>query len=65
MYDGQDLEYNPEMLEDLDFSYCLTIHKAQGTEYPCVIMPLLKEHYIMLRRNLLYTGITRAKEKSF
>ena len=63
MYDGQDLEYNPEMLEDLDFSYCLTIHKAQGAEYPCVIMPLLKEHYIMLRRNLLYTGITRAKEK--
>ena len=43
------------MLEDLEFSYCTTIHKSQGQEYPVIIVPLLKEHYIMLRRNLLYT----------
>jgi exodeoxyribonuclease V alpha subunit len=51
------------MMDDIDFSYCLTIHKSQGSEYPCVIIPLLMENYIMLRRNLLYTAITRAKEK--
>ena len=52
-----------EMLEDLEFSYCTTIHKSQGQEYPVIIVPLLKEHYIMLRRNLLYTAVTRAKSK--
>ena len=51
------------MLEDLEFSYCTTIHKSQGQEYPVIIVPLLKEHYIMLRRNLLYTAVTRAKAK--
>lgn len=63
LLDGQELKYSMDQMEDLDFSYCLTIHKSQGSEYPCVIMPILREHYIMLRRNLLYTGITRAKEK--
>ena len=43
--------------------YCTTIHKSQGQEYPVIIVPLLKEHYIMLRRNLLYTAVTRAKAK--
>ena len=43
--------------------YCTTIHKSQGQEYPVIIVPLLKEHYIMLRRNLLYTAVTRAKSK--
>ena len=51
------------MLEDLEFSYCTTIHKSQGQEYPVIIVPLLKEHYIMSRRNLLYTAVTRAKAK--
>ena len=55
--------YTQEMLEDLEFSYCTTIHKSQGQEYPVIIVPLLKEHYIMLRRNLLYTAVTRAKAK--
>ena len=40
----------------------LTIHKSQGSEYPCVIIPLHTQHFLMLRRNLLYTGITRGKE---
>ena len=45
----------------MDFSYAIKIHKSQGAEFPYVIIPLLKEHYIMLRRNLLYTAISRAK----
>ncbi len=63
LLDGRVFNYTLDMMEDTDFSYCLTIHKSQGSEYPTVIVPLLKEHYIMLRRNLLYTAITRAKEK--
>ena len=61
LLDGRTLQYTQEMLEDLEFSYCTTIHKSQGQEYPVIIVPLLKEHYIMLRRNLLYTAVTRAK----
>ena len=52
-----------EAMENVDLAYCITIHKSQGAEFPCVIIPLLKEHYIMLRRNLLYTAISRAKGK--
>lgn len=63
LLDGRELSYTQEMLEDLEFSYCTTIHKSQGQEYPVIIVPLLKEHYIMLRRNLLYTAVTRAKAK--
>ena len=43
-------------------AYASTIHKAQGSEYPVVIIPLLRSHYIMLQRNLLYTAVTRAKK---
>ena len=63
LLDGRELLYTLDMMEDTELSYCMTIHKSQGSEYPTVIVPLLKEHYIMLRRNLLYTAITRAKEK--
>ena len=63
LLDGRTIQYKQEMLEDLEFSYCTTIHKSQGQEYPVIIVPLLKEHYIMLRRNLLYTAVTRAKAK--
>ena len=63
LLDGRELSYTQEMLEDLEFSYCTTIHKSQGQEYPVIIVPLLKEHYIMLRQNLLYTAVTRAKAK--
>ena len=63
LLDGRELRYSKEMMEDVEFSYCLTIHKSQGQEYPVIIVPLLKEHYIMLRRNLLYTAVTRAKAK--
>ena len=63
LLDGREIQYNRDMLEDVDLAYAMSIHKSQGGEYPTVILPLLKEHYIMLRRNLLYTAVTRAKAK--
>lgn len=50
-------------LVDLDFAYATTVHKSIGTETAVILMPLLKAHAIMLYRNLLYTGITRARKK--
>ncbi|MCM1215579.1 MAG: ATP-dependent RecD-like DNA helicase [Lachnospiraceae bacterium] len=57
------LEYGMEDLANLDLAYAATIHKAMGSEYDVVLMPVLKAHYVMLYRNLLYTGITRAKKR--
>lgn len=54
--------YDMADLNELVLAYATTIHKAQGSEYPAVVIPLHTQHYIMLQRNLLYTGITRAKE---
>ncbi len=56
------VEYDMADLNELVLAYATTIHKAQGSEYPVVVIPLHTQHYIMLQRNLLYTGITRAKE---
>lgn len=63
LVDGRELLYTSDDMEYLDLSYCISIHKSQGAEFPTVIIPLLKEHYVMLRRNLLYTAISRAKSK--
>lgn len=52
-------------LADLELAYAISIHKSQGSEFPCIVMPLLKEHFILLQRNLLYTAITRGKRKVF
>lgn len=61
---GSDIvSYNYEELEELVLAYATTVHKSQGGEYPVVIAPVSTSHYIMLQRNLLYTAITRAKEK--
>ena len=49
-------------LDELVLAYATTIHKAQGSEYPVVVMPILMTHLVMLQRNLIYTGITRAKK---
>jgi exodeoxyribonuclease V alpha subunit len=57
------VDFKPENLEILTLAYASTIHKSQGSEYPVVIMPLCKQHFIMLQRNLIYTGITRARKK--
>lgn len=61
-FDGRSIEYDVTELDELVHAYATTIHKAQGSEYPIVVMPVLMNHYIMLQRNLIYTGITRAKK---
>ena len=61
-FDGREIEYDHTELDELVLAYATTIHKAQGSEYPIVVMPVTMSHYIMLQRNLIYTGITRAKK---
>lgn len=61
-FDDREVEYEVLELDELVLAYATTIHKAQGSEYPIVIMPFTFSHYVMLQRNLLYTGITRAKK---
>jgi len=61
--DGFEVEFALEQLELLQLAYASTIHKAQGSEFKLVIMGLCSQHYMMLQRNLLYTGMTRAREK--
>ena len=59
--DGRRLSYTADELDSLALAYAVTVHKAQGSEYPAVVLPLLRQHGRMLRRNLLYTAITRAR----
>ena len=61
-FDGTLVEYEVSELDELTLAYATTIHKSQGSEFPIVVMPLLMSHYVMLQRNLIYTGITRAKK---
>ena len=61
-FDQHVVEYESSELDELVHAYATTIHKAQGSEYPIVVMPVLMNHYVMLQRNLIYTGITRAKK---
>lgn len=60
-FDGRAVEYQFGELDELALAYAVSIHKSQGSEYPAVVIPLMMQHYMMLRRNLLYTGITRGK----
>ena len=60
LFDEREVEYDVSELDELVLAYAATIHKAQGSEYPIVVMPVLMNHHIMLQRNLIYTGITRA-----
>ncbi|MFY9826597.1 MAG: ATP-dependent RecD-like DNA helicase [Thermoanaerobaculia bacterium] len=59
--DGRQVVYDHGSLDELVLAYACTIHKSQGSEYPCVVIPLHSSHYVMLQRNLLYTALTRAK----
>lgn len=61
-FDDRDILYDVTELDELVHAYATTIHKAQGSEYPIVVMPVLMSHYVMLQRNLIYTGITRARK---
>ncbi len=60
-YDGRQVTYDADELDELTLGYAITVHKSQGSEYPAVILPMLTRHYVMLQRNLLYTAITRAR----
>lgn len=60
---GQEVFYLKDELKELQLAYCITIHKSQGGQAPIVIMPVSTSHYIMLAKNLIYTGMTRAEEK--
>src|SRR5271166_4548141 len=61
-FDGREVSYGFGELDELVLAYATTIHKSQGSEYPAVIIPVTTQHYTMLARNLLYTGVTRGKK---
>jgi exodeoxyribonuclease V alpha subunit len=61
-FDGRPVVYDFGELDELALAFALTIHKAQGSEYPAVVIPLHTQHFVMLQRNLLYTGVTRGKQ---
>ena len=60
-FDGRHVVYSSGELDELALAYATTIHKSQGSEYPAVVIPLATQHYPMLQRNLVYTGVTRGK----
>ncbi len=62
IFDNRAVEYDVTELDELVPAYAITIHKSQGSEYPVVVMPVMMTHFVMLQRNLIYTGITRAKK---
>jgi len=61
-YDGKAVTYEYPDLDEIVLAYAVSVHKSQGSEYPAVVIPVLTQHYMLLQRNLLYTGITRGKE---
>ncbi len=62
IFDNRAVEYDVTELDELVQAYAITIHKSQGSEYPVVVMPVMMTYFVMLQRNLIYTGITRAKK---
>ncbi|WP_163336188.1 AAA family ATPase [Desulfopila sp. IMCC35008] len=60
--DGREVQYQKDDIVELDLAYAITIHKSQGSEFKVVILPVLTQHFKMLYRNLIYTGLTRARE---
>ncbi len=61
-FDERTVLYDMGQLDELTLAYACSVHKAQGSEYPCVLIPLHTQHYVMLQRNLLYTALTRARK---
>ena len=60
-FDDRLINYSFDELDEVALAYACSIHKSQGSEYPCIIMPMFTEHFLMLKRNLLYTALTRAR----
>ncbi|HYA93638.1 MAG TPA: ATP-dependent RecD-like DNA helicase [Thermodesulfobacteriota bacterium] len=61
-FDGRPVPYDYSDLDEVVLAYAVSVHKSQGSEYPAVILPVVTQHYMLLQRNLIYTGITRAKK---
>jgi exodeoxyribonuclease V alpha subunit len=61
-FDGRGVVYQFGELDQVSLAYATSIHKSQGSEYPAVVIPIAMQHYMMLKRNLIYTGITRGKQ---
>ncbi len=61
-FDGSKVSYAFEELDEIVLCYATTVHKSQGSEYPIVIIPVTSQHFVMLKRNLIYTGVTRGKQ---
>jgi exodeoxyribonuclease V alpha subunit len=61
-FEGRVVEYTFSEVDELILAYAVSVHKAQGSEFPAVVIPLLTQHYMMLQRNLLYTAVTRASK---
>ncbi len=63
-FDGREIPFEKEEMNDITLAYAISVHKSQGSEYQAVVMPLLTQHFILLQRNLFYTALTRAKRMS-
>jgi exodeoxyribonuclease V alpha subunit len=61
-FEGREVEYGFDELDELSLAYAVSVHKSQGSEYPAVIMPVVTQHFMLLQRNLIYTGLTRARK---
>jgi exodeoxyribonuclease V alpha subunit len=62
LFDQRTLEYDFNDLDEISLAYAISIHKSQGSEFPVIVMPLAMQHYMLLARNLLYTGVTRGRK---
>ncbi len=62
-FDGKQVAYDYSDLDEIILAYAVSVHKSQGSEYPVVILPVVTQHYLLLQRNLIYTGITRARKR--
>ena len=60
-FDNRDVDYDFTELDEISLAYAVSVHKAQGSEYPAVVIPVLTQHYALLQRNLIYTAVTRAR----
>ncbi len=61
-FDGRTVAYDYADLDEIVLAYAVSVHKSQGSEYPAVVIPILTQHYVLLQRNLIYTGVTRGKK---
>src|SRR5208282_639416 len=61
-FDQRDVVYDFGELDEVSLAYAITIHKSQGSEFPCVVTPLAMQQYMLLQRNLIYTGVTRGRK---